>query len=69
MADLPNPFMYDSQRQFEPDMEALLAEIEPPPAFLASPRPEYLQATEIMPILQLLETYLGAPLRYEDQHP
>lgn len=60
---LPNPFQFN--RQHEIDMVAMAAiadavltgEVEPDepaPLFLRSPRPEYLSATELRPIVDIL---------------
>jgi hypothetical protein len=58
---LPNPFCELSQstdafpRGFDPNK--FFAEIEPAPKFLSNPSPEYLQAAEIMPLLEVLAAY------------
>ena len=52
---LPNPFI-DPDRRFNLDEDALAAAIDPDdlPAFIVSPSPEYLAATEIEPILKMI---------------
>lgn len=55
MNALPNPFILeqsDFPRGF--DVEAFMNDLEPLPAFLISPRPEYLKAAEIIPVLKVL---------------
>jgi hypothetical protein len=59
MATLPNPFVLDPGDRFVLDEQAFMAAIEPPPAFLAAPRPEYLRAVEIMPIIQVLAPFMA----------
>jgi hypothetical protein len=53
----PNPFMFSSL-----DENVLLAaieeEIQTLPAFIESPRPEYMAACEIEPIVQILAGYM-----------
>jgi hypothetical protein len=43
--------------RFKLDVDAFMAAIDEPPAFLSSPRPEYLRATEIEPVLVVLAGY------------
>jgi hypothetical protein len=46
------------ERAFEPDQEAMLSEmLELAPKFLSNPSPEYMRATEIMPIVKVLARY------------
>jgi hypothetical protein len=51
---LPNPFVYFPENRFVLDEDVFAAAIEPSPAFLAAPRPEYLRAVELMPIVEVL---------------
>lgn len=59
MNKLPNPWIVentDFPRGF--DVEAFMAVVElAPPKFLADPSPEYLTATEIVPVLATLAKY------------
>jgi hypothetical protein len=48
----PRVFKYDDA--FAADFLAAIEEPETIPAFLSDPRPEYLRATELMDILQVL---------------
>jgi hypothetical protein len=57
MAALPNPFILEPDQRFSLDIDAFIAAIDPPPVFLQAPRPEYLRAAEIMPIVELIGTY------------
>lgn len=41
------------------DVGAFMNDVEAPPAFILAPRPEYLKATEILPIVEVLGEYLG----------
>lgn len=43
--------------RFVLDHDRFLADIEPAPAFLSDPRPEYLSATDMMPVLEVLAGY------------
>ena len=54
---LPNPWIPPQRFDENALMLALEEDIQLLPAFIESPRPEYLQATEIMPILKTLEQY------------
>lgn len=63
MADLPNPFVLEPDHRFTLDEAAFLAAIEPAPAFLEAPRPEFLQAVEILPIVELIGSFLQPPTR------
>jgi hypothetical protein len=60
VTDLPG---FDPDRRFVLDVSAFMAELADeaarwlggkPPAFLADPRPEYLSACEMMPVLEVL---------------
>lgn len=59
MTTLPNPFFF-AQPNF--DETALLSRLEEEiqllPAFIESPRPEFLSACEIEPIVQILAGYM-----------
>lgn len=43
--------------RFSLDHDRFLADIEAAPAFLSDPRPEYLSATDMMPVLEVLAGY------------
>jgi hypothetical protein len=43
--------------RFKLDVDAFMAAIEEAPSFLSAPRPEYLRAAEIEPVLTLLAGY------------
>lgn len=53
--DPPVPAAGGFVRGFDPD--AFMDAIEPAPAFLNDPSPEYLTATQIMPLLDVLSDY------------
>lgn len=53
MTPLPNPFI-DQQFPRGFDVEAFMNAIDPPPMFLDSPSAEYLEATEIERILEVI---------------
>lgn len=44
----------DADHRFALDERAFMEAIEPPPAFLGNPSPEYLNATDLMPVLAVL---------------
>lgn len=50
MIIMPNPFI-DAENRFVLDERLFMEAIEPKPAFLAEPRPEYLDALPIVKIL------------------
>lgn len=55
MAHLPpSPFLADADARFVLDVERFLTDIEPEPSFLRAPRPEYLRAVELMPIVEII---------------
>jgi hypothetical protein len=58
MTTLPNPFVpeipADEPSRFVLDEGAFMDAIEQPPVFLADPRPEYLAATDLIPVLAVL---------------
>lgn len=54
----PSPFLNPDER-FVLDEEAFLLAIEPAPAFLATPRSEYLAATQIRPIVDVLAGFMS----------
>jgi hypothetical protein len=58
MPTLPNPFApdmpADEPSRFVLDEIAFMEAVEQPPAFLADPRPEYLAATDLIPVLAVL---------------
>ena len=57
MTNLPNPFLPPSS-QFVLDEDAFLAALgDPPPIFLADPSPDYLTATDLLPIVELLTEF------------
>lgn len=67
MAQLPlSPFILYPDHRFVLDEAAFMAAIEPSPAFLASPRREYLRAIEIMPIVETIGPY-AKPGEFTDQ--
>jgi hypothetical protein len=49
-----NPFV---TTPFELDVDAFMAAIEPAPAFLRDPSPEFLTAIEFKPIVEVLTAY------------
>ena len=55
---LPNPFMFNPESRPRFDQEALFEAIteamEPAPAFLSDPSPEYLRAVDLKPIVEVL---------------
>lgn len=53
----PSPFVTEPDRRFVLDVDAFMAEIEPAPKFLSDPSPDYLRATEIVPVLKVLAAY------------
>jgi hypothetical protein len=55
-----SPFITAPDNRFVLDEDKFLADIEEPPAFLRAPRREYLQATELMPLLEILAGHQGA---------
>lgn len=57
MTALPNPFMPPPPTEFVLDVAAFMEAIEPAPAFLSDPSPEYLTAAELVPIVELLTAY------------
>jgi hypothetical protein len=57
MLKLPNPWITNPDRRFTLDEDAFMDAIEPAPAFIRAPRPEYLAAVEIMPIVELIGSY------------
>lgn len=55
MTNLPiSPFITEPDSRFVLDVDAFIAAIEPAPAFLSDPSPEYLRAAELMPVLAVL---------------
>ena len=54
MNAMPNPWIFEVEDHFILDEEAFLNDIEPLPAFLISPRQEYLKAAELIPVLRVL---------------
>ncbi len=58
MSALPNPFITDNEHRFVLDEKAFMAAIEPAPAFLSDPTREYLMATEISPIVDVLACHM-----------
>lgn len=58
MANLPlSPFITEPDNRFVLDEEAFMAAIEPAPAFIENPSPDYLRAAEIQPVLRVLARY------------
>jgi len=49
-----SPFVTEPDHRFVLDEAAFMAAIEPAPAFLANPRPEYLRAIDLIPMLAVL---------------
>lgn len=60
MPELPNPWIPEvvSNKRFVLDEQAFIEAIEPWPKFLNDPSPEYLKATELKPILEILAPYM-----------
>jgi hypothetical protein len=58
MPDIPNPWVAaqdaDEPSRFVLDEGAFMDAIEQPPVFLSDPRPEYLAATDLIPVLAVL---------------
>lgn len=54
--DLTDPPVAAADR-FILDVERFVADIEEPPAFLHAPSPEYLRATDLYPVLEVLAGY------------
>lgn len=55
MNALANPWIEDDgESRFILDERSFVEALEEPPAFLASPRPEYLEAAELIPVLKVL---------------
>lgn len=52
-----SPFITDPDNRFVLDEEQFLIDTEPAPAFLSAPRPEYLRAAELVPVLAVLAGY------------
>ena len=57
MTILPNPFL-TSPFDETAVLRAIADELDPPPAFLSDPSQEYLQAIDIMPIVEILQGYM-----------
>lgn len=55
LADPPVPAADNFPRGFDP--ERFIADIEPSPVFLSSPRPEFLEAAEFAPVLSILSSH------------
>lgn len=49
-----SPFVTEPDARFVLDVDAFLAEIEPAPAFLSNPAPDFLRATDLMPIVEII---------------
>ncbi|WP_407146291.1 hypothetical protein [Bradyrhizobium sp. ORS 86] len=49
-----SPFVTDPDHRFVLDEEAFMAAVEPAPVFLSAPRPEFLRAAELMPIVEII---------------
>lgn len=57
MTVMPNPFITEAENRFVLDERLFMEAIEAKPAFLAEPRPEYLDA---LPIVRVLAAALEA---------
>lgn len=53
----PSPFITDLDRRFVLDEDAFMAAIEPMPAFLRDPSPEYLTTVIPQPIAEILTSH------------
>jgi hypothetical protein len=56
MTTLPNPWIVDSR--FILDEQKFMAAIDPPPAFLSAPSNDYLEATQLRPIVETLAEFM-----------
>jgi hypothetical protein len=56
MTTMPNPFEFTpEQSRFVLDEEAFMIALgDPPPVFLTDPSPEFLSATDLLPIVEIL---------------
>jgi len=57
MDKLPNPFVTNLHCRFVLDEARFLADIEPPPAFIASPSREFLMGCGLEPVLEILDAH------------
>ncbi len=57
MSELPNPFINPDSR-FVLNETAFLEDIQLLPACIESPRPEYLEALDTRPIVEILASYM-----------
>lgn len=52
-----SPFLTDADHRFVLDEPAFMAAIEPSPVFLSDPSPEYLSASDIGQVLEVLAAH------------
>lgn len=52
-----SPFITEPENRFVLDEAAFMAAIEPPPSFIDNPSRDYMKATELRPIVEVLAGY------------